>query len=58
MLHAVGKGGLRTRWSYSIVDLAQLAVVATFLTSACQDTLRALSLGSLLPQTLLRSIYC
>ena len=50
-LHAVGKdGGLRTRWSYSIVELAHLAVVTMFFNSACQDTLRALSLGSLLSQ--------
>ena len=50
-LHAVGRGDLCTRWSYSIVDLADLAVVTTPPTPACQDTQGALSLGSLLPQT-------
>ena len=38
-LLAVGRGGLRTHWLYSIVDLAHLAVVTMFPTSACQDTL-------------------
>ena len=38
-LLVVKRGGLRTRWSYSIVDLAHLAILRLLPTSAGWDTL-------------------
>ena len=49
-LHVVGRGGLRARWSYSIVDLAHLVVLRLFPTSAGWEALP--------PQNLLRSKCC
>ena len=42
----------------SIVDLAHLCGPCEAPTSACRDALQAHSLGILLPQTILPSMYC
>ena len=47
----------RTRWSYSIVERAHLAVALVVLHLRCSVTLTAFSLGRSLPKTFLRSKY-